>query len=130
MSSDLRGCESCGCHIRISEPSCPFCGAIPSEAFRTPRARSAALGKVGRAAFVAAGTAVVAGVVVGVAGCSTSVSDAYGMPPVEADAGNDAQPTPSPAYGIPVQLDAGDAGDGHVSMADAYGIPVGDAGSD
>ncbi|MFO0664065.1 MAG: hypothetical protein U0174_08940 [Polyangiaceae bacterium] len=133
MSSDLRSCAGCDRHIRITEEACPFCGAIPSAEFRTPRERSAPLGKVGRAAVVAATVVVAAGVTTVTTACSSdstssssgSPSPAYGIPIDDPDASNAA------LYGMPM-LDAGDAADVNVSMGDAYGIPfdAGDGGKD
>ena len=136
MSSHLRGCVGCGRHIWISEETCPFCGEVPSPEFRKPRERSPALGTVGRAAVVAAGTIVFSTAVLATSACTSSTTP-------EGSSGQTGSTTSSSssAYGGPIDYDAfpgpaqdagdaGDAADVNVSMGDAYGIPALDSGKD
>ncbi|MFK7989768.1 MAG: hypothetical protein AB8I08_27365 [Sandaracinaceae bacterium] len=130
MSTFVR-CESCRRHVRIEEPSCPFCDAAPPEEGIFAPGRT---GRLGRAAAFAFSTAL--------AGCVPIA--AYGVPPgdsgpsvdagrAEADAGTDAGEADAGEVdaGTDAGTDAGpeDAGAEDAGMADA-GTDSGGAGLD
>jgi hypothetical protein len=136
MPQPLVACESCKCHVKVSEPVCPFCGAEAKGARRAAPGH----GHVSRIALVAMSAAVAATSVAAV-GCSdggtatetadgapeTRPGDAYGVAPF--DAGPDAGPVGfDAAYGGP-PFDAGPV----VVVVDAaalYGVPPFDSGND
>lgn len=77
--SCLAPCPACSRHISAHEPACPFCTAVLPPTFCCQPARVAAPGRLGRAALIAAGAALMS------ASCSNAV----------------------PAYGVAIQPDAG-----------------------
>src|ERR1700677_1330933 len=85
MTAMLRACPSCSRHVRVSEPTCPFCGRDLDEAFRSAPSPRAPAARLSRAALFAVGAA---GWVAG----STSFPDggssgsAYGANPCPDDA--------------------------------------------
>ncbi|MBL8715192.1 MAG: hypothetical protein JNL79_04320 [Myxococcales bacterium] len=70
----LAPCTVCRRHIRLDEPSCPFCGgAVP-----TTLTAETATPRLSRSALAALGAI---GVGLGLAGCPTPMATLYGGPP-------------------------------------------------
>lgn len=107
-------CASCARHLRVSEATCPFCGAsVSSVALRAAPTR---LGRRVTRAALAAGT-------LAITACGSNVQALYGGVPVEEDAGSDASDGSIIAlYGGPPQ-DAGSTAD-----ADSGSTPEADSG--
>jgi len=98
-TAHLRPCPACLRHARVSEETCPFCGARFDFAFRAaPRPRGPT-GRLTRAALVAfgGGTAVLSH------GCSKSLVNGYGPTTVSMDGS-----VVAPPYGGTPGLDAGE----------------------
>jgi hypothetical protein len=55
--SHLAACPCCARHVRVSEPTCPFCRSALGHAFRATPARQAPRKRLPRAALFALGTA-------------------------------------------------------------------------
>ncbi|MDP3278237.1 MAG: hypothetical protein Q8Q09_23825 [Deltaproteobacteria bacterium] len=99
----LSPCPSCARHARAGE-ACPFCATLVP-AVDAPRVVTA---RLHRAAMVGLGAAVAL-----VSACSPSPAPAYGAPPQDAvapqDATSDTGPQdsggPAPAYGAPITND-------------------------
>jgi len=135
MASHLIPCSDCSRHFRVSDSSCPFCGAsLPAD---LPRVVQAPTGRWSRAAKFAFGAA--AAGVVAVAGCESSDSALYGAPPGDTgmavdssadggdgatDSATDAAPDAAPDASSDA---AADAMPDSAAMA-AYGTPPADAG--
>ena len=129
----LRPCVGCARHIRVSESSCPFCGAALDPVFRASPAPRPPAGRLARAALFAAttGTTLAVGAITTVAVSSATVDcggkseeppanlmsyDAYGLPPLE-DAGPNGNLMVDAAYGIaPLE-------DGQANTTVPYGLP-------
>ncbi len=71
----LGPCTACRRHVRLDEPSCPFCGGVVPAAPTTPEG---ATPRLSRSALAALGAI---GVGLGLAGCPTPVAALYGGPP-------------------------------------------------
>ena len=139
MSIRLEKCTSCARHVRQSEASCPFCGAVLPASFRVPRARPSPARGLSRAALWALGASSV-GLVAPLAACSgddTTTADdagslgaAYGGSSPELDAGHDATTRDAAPDAAPPSIDA--AEDAPIMTQDAaYGAPPPrDAGED
>jgi len=85
MSQPLVPCVACNRHVFADASTCPFCGGRPG-AREVPGAPAASPGRqrLGRAALLAAGAALV-----GATACGSSVAPPYGTPP-NFDASTDA----------------------------------------
>ena len=66
--SNLLPCPACRRHVRVDEPSCPFCSSDLGDRPVRPRSLSVLPSGLSRAAIVALGTAALAGTIV--IGCS------------------------------------------------------------
>lgn len=120
MKTHFAPCESCGRHIRVSEPTCPFCDRVTSGSFRAQQAPAAPNKRLSRAALFTFGAAAATAV----AGCSSSesVTPVYGAPAdtsileTSGDAGIDASEAASDAS----TTDTSDTG----GATPAYGLPA------
>jgi len=101
----LRPCPSCARHARVSEDSCPFCGARFGASFRARPNLQAPTGRLTRAALLALSSGAAS---LGPA-CSSSSSSSsnkvtvfppYGLAPFPEDAGPDAEVLLGAAYGL------------------------------
>ncbi|MGE0784397.1 MAG: hypothetical protein AB7S26_01815 [Sandaracinaceae bacterium] len=81
MPSPLMVCASCARHVRLVEPSCPFCGAARGEASARPTHFPSAWGRPALLAFGAALSASLAG------GCGDGGEADAGRDSAVADAG-------------------------------------------
>jgi hypothetical protein len=120
MRVHLRACAHCARHIRITEGSCPFCGAAVDASLRSaPPIGNASL-RLRRAATVAA-IGAAAGTVAVLEACSGDVTTANGT--TQSDSGADAPPIiVGAAYGLAnVPLEASPEATVVITAADAYG---------
>jgi hypothetical protein len=108
-ASHLRPCPRCSRHVRVSEGTCPFCGAGLDASFRASPAPVGPSRRLSRAALFAFGTGA-----------------AVLSPVVAIDCG---ETTAQPLYGIAPDYDAGAPGDAGQAMGAAlYGLfPTPDA---
>ncbi len=98
MSTVWLPCAKCARHVKQGDCACPFCGEGLACATRVTGGASgtnASMARLSRAALVAASAV---GVVLSVTGCAASSTPVYGgpVPPLDADAGDDARPTLEP----------------------------------
>ena len=121
----LLPCPTCARHVRVTESSCPFCGALLEESFRaSPRIVRRPIGRVTRASIYALGTSTVAFATACGDPTITPLYGAPGYPPPDATT-EDVQARPH--YGGP----PADAGQDAFPIVDAaYGGPPIDAGPD
>jgi hypothetical protein len=111
----LRPCPQCSRHVRADEARCPFCDREIGVEERAPAAPSA---RLGRAALMAFGTAVVAATAVASCGGAQSGSSTGGS--TTQDGGPGEPPPPPPD-------DRGRGGDNDPSnWAKPYGAPPAD----
>jgi hypothetical protein len=82
--SCLAPCPACKRHVATDETTCPFCAAALPDSFRDAVLCRKPRGRLGRAAMVVAGAALV-----GAEACSNSIVPAYGISPPPPDAGAD-----------------------------------------
>lgn len=105
--SQFTPCPACNRHIVTDETECPFCSAALPDSFRQLPARPAPRGRLGRAALMAAGAALM-----GAAGCADNL-DNGGNNDAAADTGSMSDGNnneggavalygaPAPEYGAP-----------------------------
>ncbi len=67
MSEPLAPCPACRRHLRVTDPTCPFCGEPMPASFRRSVLRATATQRLSRSALAALGAAGLAGVAL--AGC-------------------------------------------------------------
>jgi hypothetical protein len=139
VKTALAACPACARHVRLDEPSCPFCRAQLPSSFRQMKEPARPATRLSRAAVYAlrVGTLSVSTVACGGSlGTSGNEADgaqvgpasdaAYGVPPMEASAEDDALDmnigSSSGAYGAPFPIGGFDAAYG--------GSPIFDEGDD
>lgn len=106
--AQLEPCPGCQRHVRIDEPSCPFCGASLNLSAVSPRALPGT--RLGRAALFTFGAAAAASAVVA---CTDEPE------PDQEDGGDEGEPDASKPGDAGVQLDG--------NVAPLYGLPAWDA---